>query len=172
MPHYIIIDYIIKVFHLFLQKKTWWNMESMDISGKDIWTELKCTHKKGKCFGFKLKKKKNEDSLLTMRSLQMKKSCFILNFHTEYMHLFFIFKMITSLKSLVWVPHAHEIYQHISFTSIKSAFLHVTRDKIQSKHQNLHLRMLISKIRSTMRCPIPSPFPSLLDHSCHYLLLS
>lgn len=28
-----------------------------------------------------LKKKKN-DSLLTMRSLQMKKSCFILNFHT------------------------------------------------------------------------------------------
>ena len=80
------------------------------------------------------------------------------------MHLFFIFKMIISLKFLVSVPHVHEIYQHISLTSIKSAFLHVTRDKIQSKHLDLHLWMLISKICSTKRCPIPSPFPSLLDH--------
>lgn len=72
---------ILSKFFIFSYKKIWWNTESMHISGKDIWTELKCTHEKGKCFDFKLKKKKN-DSLLTMRSLQMKKSCFILNFHT------------------------------------------------------------------------------------------
>ena len=93
-----------------------------------------------------------------MRSLQMKKSRFILNFHTEYMHLFFIFKMIISLKFLVSVPHAHETYQHISFTRIKSAFLHVTRDKIQSKHQDF-IYGCSSPRHAPPKMSHPIPFP-------------
>lgn len=113
---YIITDSIIKCllqmywphyqsFSSFFGKKRW-NMEALYISEKDIYDQDSHTPLRYESIlEFKPNKQKQKWwHSPGMRTFQMKKCCFNLNFHTVYIDLFLIFKMIISLKFLVSLP--------------------------------------------------------------------